>query len=560
MGVSPRLFTFLVCLSGFASVQAQTKKPPAKIKKTPANKAKQAPSPFKAKQTKLQVDPANLMPIAPLTTLPLASWPIAPYDGKPYVYGGGTFKQTIILEAPQDGLPPGDVVEVGEISALPPDLGGLLLYVQNTTGALTSPDSFYYKDGINDFVTLRYLNRGQGSHYYHTFSTTLDPKDGVFSIDLFRVFLSKDGKNLFYGGGSQDRTGSLAYFHWNLQKNTVIPLFSGWVGGYEAFNASGSLRALLFFEDTAYARMDKLQLPFGAYGLSGAGLLDIRDTNKQYKPYISPVGDVPPPDSPLYPFWRVASDVVPRTVAWSRDSKLFYTRAGKIAPPPGVKGKGIVSAAQFPSIWVADPRTETSQRVLERGYDAVPSPDGRYLAFFGWSQDAKPTPDKPAPPASLWLYDTRNGKTTQVDDMNAGRVLWTPDSQTLVEVRFNGDFEAHVRAIPLSTALGGPKAVAQLPNNGEVATVTAADPLKVGERGWPQPIEAQSISQNGRYLILDISEYVGQKDPQYIKKNTLRAVDLTSGKTYDIATTKPNTIPFGWQWFDLSNVKSDAPG
>jgi hypothetical protein len=106
--------------------------------------------------------------------------------------------------------------------------------------------------------------------------------------------------------------------------------------------------------------------------------------------------------------------------------------------------------------------------------------------------------------------------------------------------------------VPLRIALGGVKAVTGLPQRGKVATVTALDPLGVGERGWPQPIEVQRISQNGRYLILSLTEYVAEQESRYVKKQTLRAIDLKQGKIWDLATTKPNVVPFGWQWFDLS--------
>jgi len=454
---------------------------------------------------------------------PYAPWPDSPDGAKPFQPYANLIP--FQLDVPLAGTPEADPVQLNPV---PADLKGILLYAITSGHAheqmvvpLNMPN-MKVLDARNDYLVMRAFNisarlkdKEAGSIFYHF----------AFQLPLREPHVTGDGRLIFVNIGDGSENGGFQPFRWQLKNGKLSGVNHVANASRRRFSPDGSHWAILL----PYGYGDESLLPLQKTGWEGQTELEVRDTTHFVYPLTRP-----------FPFWQVTTDAVPRSCAWMDSNTLLFAR------------KGI----SFPALWSADVRTHKISKLVDKAYDPSPSPDGKYIAFFGWSAQTQRTPEQPSPRPSLWLWNTQSQQAKRVDDQNAGFVRWTPDSKTLIEVRFANDFEARVRVVPLAIALRGTRAVAALPKGGEVSQVVAQDPLHVGPSSWFAPIEVEAISRNGRYLILNLTEYIGVQEPKYIARYTLKAVDLQSGNVFDIATATPNALgSWGWTWFD----ESDAP-
>ncbi len=495
---------------------------------------------------------------------PFAPWPKAPLGGK--VYRPSERVDVVGLEGPAQGLPDGDFVQVGSQVA---ELRGLLLYTLKSGSKYlyVSPSGEKTDIPNNHYLVMRQVGAGnqaqgsifQGVHYH------------FFKWDEHRdVRLDPSGRNLFFGIGGTGQNDGFALYRWNLGTAglNLIPGTNN-VARHE-LSRNGEKWAVLSNTDTSLL-MQPLHRPWRD---NGGAWLEVVDTGRpfryttfgewnKYWSVLQKYPDYSPQEEkePLlkgYPDWRISNNAARRSVVWTSRNTLLYTHEPAKVVRRLPDQAAPQQAEEFPSIWIADPRTRANRLLIARAYDPAPSPDGRTIAFFGWPLNLKPTPAQPAPPPSLFLYDTASGRTIQATQQNSGFVLWTPDSRRLISVTFPGDdYEAHISTLDVQAALQGPVAAQAAAR--EVAVVKSQD-FEPITRIWPLPISVAAVARNGKYLVLDISRYTGAQGSRYIEEKELQAVDLDSGQVSTIATAKARDAndPFSWSWFDLSDAPAAA--
>ena len=350
---------------------------------------------------------------------------------------------------------------------------------------------------------------------------------------------SPDGKKLLFQQGSflgsSDADGSLSYLY-------------GWDFGAKQWNLhdltsdSDGLRwandSLHFLRHREWMRPDEVWHPME---FTDVAIFDVRDnitrkTGNSVPSYRSP---------------KVFSS---RRVRWSEQGTIFGTRERIItdAKPDAVE-------------WV--PYTTKINLIATAAFDPVPSPDGRYIAYFGWPGAGKtdnPSPISPAPIAPvgsmldgpfysalhpkppvapinstgpfLYLLERKTGHRRVVSLHNSGLVSWSGDGQTLIIVNQGYDYKIHSSTASLSTY--------SLVQMTDYAVPNA--PCKVKEITLPNnmlTVERIVASRHGeqQWLYLDTP-------------GSLQAVNLQSDATVTIARIESGgTNSLNWDWHDAAD-------
>lgn len=403
----------------------------------------------------------------------------------------------------------------------------------------TTQDYLFLEGRGDAFDELR--KQGKGAVRYH-FKT---------APPLRTLRFPEQGRNILFGSGyNTDRLDGWGFYNWNLSSNrlTVARATSRNIY-YEAVSPDGNEWAVVGYDDDQQEPQD----PSSVWKNVGAGWLELSDLNATYGFHelddtlgIKDKTLAPPGQSRATgkPVWRVSNAASRRPPHWGLDGRVFYTHEPQVQPR-----HNITSPKNLPEIWVADGKDKTNKSVLVGGYDGVPSPDGRFLAFFGYTPKVVPSETYPAMPPQLYLYEFKTGKISRLSSQNTGQVMWAPDSKTLVTIAFPEDrYHAHVQTIPIQPVVCPAK---------EVAVVEAEDPVGLGDGRGTAAITPMHISRNGRYLILQRDELAKLDYPVYDHELWMQAVDLQSGVVTILAHATPirSEIDFSWDWFDVS----DAP-
>lgn len=490
------------------------------------------------------------------------SWPALPLGGRIYRVHPNDSPRG--FDQRELGLPEGDFVNCSP--AIPRQLKGVLAYTIRCGNKYLYVFPNGRKSNIpnNDYLVMRRVNVNgksiQDSSINYHFLAWSD-LGGYRGIEF-----SPDGKSLVYGEGYTGRNDAFFPTSWRFDEGKLTSLIG--IGNRFRYNisADGKSFAVLSFLDyqsNEESYMQPLTLAWTpSFSSKTDAFLEIRTAAKtsefkseeqrdNYWSSLSKYPDYDPneeKDTHLkgYPFWRITNHASRRNVVWGSNKEVFYTHQ---PPVSSSVGRATNDNTSYPSVWSATLITKTNALVLERGYDPVPSPDDRYIAFFGWSLDEKPDAARPAMPPALWLFDRRLKTRKRLSDQNGGYVFWTHDSRRLICARFpSGQYHAQISMLSLD---GQEK---------QLATVEARDPLNLGEgrQGPPAPISFKGISKNNRFLIADVCEFTGIQGSTYSTERALRAVDLTSGAISTLATAKPPTnteLQFSWDWFDISDYK-----
>lgn len=125
--------------------------------------------------------------------------------------------------------------------------------------------------------------------------------------------------------------------------------------------------------------------------------------------------------------------------SWGRDGIIYYTRYQVIKRQTTAAGKTYeVQVIAGGRLWRYDPATGQGGTVLNEDYDQrmpTPSPDGRWLAFYGQREAVRAVPAIPDPTGwALYLRDQSTGKIREVVAnvaLTGGPPNWSPDAATL---------------------------------------------------------------------------------------------------------------------------------
>jgi len=478
----------------------------------------------------VEIVTACLAHSAPSTQAGVPLWPKAPLNGKPlrYRYNPKTQETaTIALQGPTVDEAKDDWVQVNEQK----EAKGLLSYAGRV-----GP---FPRDGENQYTVLRGVGvQGKingvstSSAYYH------------FSRDWYPwgTQLSKDGSTLLSRVGIVDRHETFTVYRWHLPNGGFNLVGRARVESWDAFSDDGNY----------WAYVQTLSQDESALALMPSDLF-VNDTRKEYSSWL---------------VTRLASG---RQPVWNSVGQLLYSHepVTSVLRTDNIDGRVVVTGViptpvidapnKYPSVWIADPKTKTTHSLIERAYNPSPSPDGKYIAFFGWDMDEKPTDKQVARAPRLRLWEVATGKRYNINPQNNGFVGWTRDSQTIVTGRYEGSYELHVGSFPLRNVFPGnvPLSFRFI----EKATVQTEDEGIGGERDWPPAIVVQGVARSGKYVVVSTEHFLPQTDRQGPLNNQHRmlAVDLDDGHITEIAHAKPNPSQFfTWSWFDLSDAPANG--
>lgn len=287
--------------------------------------------------------------------------------------------------------------------------------------------------------------------------------------------------------------------------------------------------------------------------LTDASVLDVRDPLKKEAD-----NSVPSYRSP-----KVFSS---RTMRWSDQGTVFGTQevTTETAKPAAVE-------------WI--PYTQKINVITPAAFDPAPSPDGRYIAYFGWPGAGKtdnPAPVFLAPPALalpdialpqpkphdfqadgpfLYLLERKTGRKSIVNLQSSGLLSWADNGQTLVVVAKTAgatarEKQAHIRTISLVQMTGDlpPNVSRQMK---EIATVSATEYAGI-QRGTPPNFRIMSIARHGQenWMYLDVSAYTAPGAMPDEEKR-IEAINLKSGEVVTIS--RLNSVfgsVVGWDFHD----------
>lgn len=257
-------------------------------------------------------------------------------------------------------------------------------------------------------------------------------------------------------------------------------------------------------------------------------------------------------------------------IAWTQRNTLLFSRAGSSA--------SWRSASPRPSIYEVPAAGGEPKRIVPAAFAPAPSPDGKWIACFGWPDDksqagdarkvvpatepsAEATIRAEAKGAGLYLFHRSTGKRLLLGPLLVRRgngagpssfnFRWTPDSRLLVllENSYAADEAGHLHlASRLST--WDTQAASVAASRRDVATLH----LEAEAKSENFQFEPMSTSMDGKYLFLQQSKYLrhmtrGAGSESTSVAQELKAVSLSDGTVLPVARFNYDArLPMDWDW------------
>jgi len=480
-------------------------------------------------------------------------WPAPPLHGAGYQLtpGGATvsFGPAVL------GSAPGDTTT---LPATPPGLSGVLVYDWE------SPDGSQYL-----------VFRGHGGKYAQPrvkpYAVVHYAVKGPLPLRDLRI--TGSGNALFLttapldgGVSTASPSGAPAMvLRWNLLDSTFGAINARVPAGAVArFSPDGKFAAVAALPTAGATPQD----PFQPWRDGGNGWLQVTDNSQPFRDTSSEdwskdqkalekYADYSPSeehDAKLQglPVWRVSNRSAVRDIVWTPRGHLLYTHEGAQAAMAGSASPAYPD--EFPSIWMADPETHTNVKVVDRGYDPAPSPDGSWLAFYGWSSSDHPAFANPASAPVLSFYNGQSKTGFHIKGTAPAVLRWSPDSKTLVLGTYSKDGNS-VEISTLAVPSAVPTKATPLASEHKLVTIKVKDPLQLGTKRPGEAITLDGVSSTGQYLLVELSQFNGAPGTIGAEERTLEAVDLTTGARHVIARVIPPAnakLNFAWTWFEIS--------
>ncbi|MEO6907542.1 MAG: hypothetical protein ABI210_06590 [Abditibacteriaceae bacterium] len=264
----------------------------------------------------------------------------------------------------------------------------------------------------------------------------------------------------------------------------------------------------------------------------------------------------------------IKQDLTPYGIAWSSLGTLLFTMPvpdnAKHAPSmPDEPGKYDWTKQPRPAIYEALPVKGLSQKLIDSAQYPVPSPDGNRIAYFGWSDKMEGVPestlkaeskgDNP-PHRVLAIFDRKTGKSKLAMDMQPYSMLWSHDGKNLIVLKVTGETEEDSSyngtgdIIIIDTTTMQSK---------QIATLNASD-YEPASRDFLSPeFDLSQITNDGRYLLVKKSDYIGSTSAFFHERKTFIAIELKTGQAQTFAQVDNDAGRIiGWDWHDMSTPSS----
>lgn len=451
--------------------------------------------------------PANAWPVAP-TSERYLTVPRSPHLSK---------KPIMQIEAPIPEPPPNDLMK--KVASDGP-VRGTLVYAPYVFAEPASEHYFVLRGvGLTRFVGQQATS--VASYHVETAIYLFDPK---FSSDGTRI--------LFKGGWPFESYGRYQLFMWDIKAQQLLM-----VGDAESIS----------YNDVFWSPDDN----YIAYirGGNTAGKAERGTSQIQLRILDLRTGKSR----------RVAKNPGVTRMAWTQQGTLLFTMLPKNPgakeedddPRDAAEGEEPGTPSQ-PSIYEAPIKGGKARLIIENGFDPVPSPDGKWIAFNSLTAPANGAINPNAPP-DLHLFNRARQERILLDSIGKAFVGWTPDGKSLVTIETvygAGEVqgEAHIKLTDPATL-----------RTRQVATLSARDFKVIGRTVGSDQFKAIKFSRDGRFLFVNISEVTGESHPFLTTRETLQAIDLSSGGVFTVAQLEdPYARVLGWDWHDESGTSSSV--
>lgn len=454
------------------------------------------------------------------------AWPDAPRSDSRLMSSAplGHGEPFLQIQAPLPALPPNDIVE--EIAGDDSPVRGTLLYAPLLHA---SPSQQYF------------IMRGVGG----VRGTLNGQQTGIVSyrtetpMHLAEPQFSPDGKRiLFRSGRSSSPIETFQLFLWDIDTGQL----TGTVN-----------RENILFHDIAWSP-DSRRI---AYIRGGTSIGDVDERYDSGELQLR-IYDLDTDKSR-----RVVKNRGAREMTWTNQGTLLFTmnpqhlspkheeddeqdKADPAQPEPDAPLK--------PSIYEVPAKGGKAKMIIDGGFHASPSPDGRWIAYLQRTPEDQARLQKLKDtnvPANLYFFGRTNGQSTLIGSFKADDLRWTPDSQSLVvidypENRKQPDAQAAISVVN-----------AQTRQSRKLATLKARDNVGASRNITSRHFTPLKLSRDSRYLFVSVSEYTGVSGPYYQERMTLRAVNLSDGSVFQVARIEdPHGMVHGWDWYDETGVDS----
>lgn len=241
---------------------------------------------------------------------------------------------------------------------------------------------------------------------------------------------------------------------------------------------------------------------------------------------------------------------------WTAPNTLLY---GVL--PEGEEGK----AGARPNIYEIAATDDKPKLVVKDGYRPVPSPDGKWIAFFGSENIEEPVPLRPdweySPRGAALIIARRDGserKALNRESVFYSTLQWMPDSKHLLTISYAPKDTVSSNADKPE----GKSVVVRIQvrewdiTSGTVrrlALLQAKDVQPIPRPATNPQFQTLGVSKDGSHLFVKIIEITGVNEMSLIGVTSLQSVDLQSGA---VATLSKTQNDLGIDWHFATSSKS----
>ena len=241
-----------------------------------------------------------------------------------------------------------------------------------------------------------------------------------------------------------------------------------------------------------------------------------------------------------------------KSFCWTNQHTLLYTFKSDIPQETAFD-----YFYKKPNIYEASLTGKSAHLLIPDGFDPAASPDGRWVAFKGWSTPAAKPATKSGASAGagqeqfgLYLYDRRTRKRTLLHALPQRRpaedLLWSSDSAYLFSIR-NDYTDTHPAMLDTTDKTlypgSGKGYVSDISvpalTRRDITLITTSD--SIGRSDPQNQILFHGISQDGKSLYITVEERQQQSE-----HSSLRSINIENGDSQTILDGQ-GVLGVGWR-------------
>ncbi len=387
----------------------------------------------------------------------------------------------------------------------------------------------YPEQPANYFIVFHDLNKGKdfGGHVSTSAAYIASTDDHVFNPQY-----SPNGKKLLIEVGRPDLPyGGYKFFIWDIEKKVLL------------------------------GNPDELLFPTLAWSPDSSAVAFVKGGDEQGNEFAGEISS--PTHLCVFDLKRGTSTLVLQQTgvtrfAWTPTGDLLF-----VAPKQEVAGT--TPTASHSAVYRVTPGTREPSKLIDDADTAVPSPDGKSVAFLGWFEDSSIDKARQARPAiyGIGIYNIASNTRTLVQPLPKARrgegrfpiqLNWSDSSRALwwVDSSYqNGNGRTVINQLNLGSAAGGDALKINQPQPKSLATIQTVD-SKETERGPASPaVRFVSSTRDGRFILLSVSQLNEINHGFATEQRSLVALNIENGALTTLAEVENKWgSVVGWDWHE----------